>query len=235
MEHNLPPSQESSHDPVERMLQEIGHEPAELKPETKLLHKQQLLNLAEKLHKDQTATVQAMPATKEAEAKSAKRPSMWEHFRTLFVSAGVGFALTVAAIVVFLNVRHLPGGSSSSVDALGRILVPAAQATDAFQVYADASSQASPTGSTLILQSKVALSSAQVSRALQVDTGHIADVEQVTPHTFRVQLASVASDRVVRVALPAVIQDATTTNAGGEVTREYSWADRKSTRLNSSH
>lgn len=221
MEHNIPsPSQ----DPVERLLQEVGHEPAELRPETKILHKQQLLSLAERLQKEAAETVQVMK-----QAPEAPRRTFRETLRLVFGGAGAGFAIAMCALVLFMNVRGDKTGLSGSIDSLGRILIPAAQANDAFQIYADPETPKIADQPALILRSKVALSPEQVQRTLRVDTGRIEDVERVSEGTFRVRLAAVPSDHVIRVALPASIQSSSSTE---ETTpRDYSWAVQTTDKL----
>ncbi len=222
MEHNIP----SSPDPVEQLLRDVGHEPAELRPETKRLHKQQLLSLAERLQAEAAETVTAV--------KEVPKPTgraFWRRVRFALAGTGAGVAVALCALVLFLNIRDGQPGVGGPIDALGRVLVPAAQATDAFQVYADAEAPKVADQSALILRSKVALSPEQVQRALKVDTGHVQEVRQVSPDSFRVQLASVPSDRVVRVALAAAIQTEVGSSTEVSVPREYSWALQTTDRL----
>ena len=214
MEHNIP---DASQDPVEQLLQSAGREPAELRPEIKILHKQQLLSLAERLQKEAAETLFA--------AEHPTEPAhqrWWKQLRTVLVGTGAGFAVAACALLLFLNIRQGQPGVSGSIDALGRVLVPAAQATDAFQVYTDTDAPKVADQSSLILRSKVALSPDQVQRVLQVDTGHIAEVEKVSADSFRVRLASVPSNKVVRVAMAAAIQTGSSTEE--TASREYSWA-----------
>lgn len=211
MEHNTP----SSQDPTERMLKDIGRESTELRAETKRLHKQQLLSLAERLQKEAEHSLPVAPVS------TAKQVSFWKRLRLALVGTGAGLALAACALVLFLN-NGPQSGSFGSVDALGRVLVPAAQAADAFQIVADPSAARIADSSSLLLTSKVALSPDEVQRVLRVDAGRVEEVERVSDQQFRVRIAAVPADRIVRVALPAVVQNGTTTNDGTE--REYSWA-----------
>jgi hypothetical protein len=219
MEHNTPLSQ----DPVERLLEDVGREPMTLRPEAKVLHKQQLLSLAERLQQEAAETVKAVP-----QAPETPRRSFWQQARLVLGSAGAGFAVALCALVLFMNIRHTPQ-TVGSIDAFGRVLIPAAHATDAFQIYTDQDAPKVAEQSALILHSKVALSAAQVERVLQVDTGHIEHVERVSADTFRVRIASVPANAVVRVALPAAIQ--TEAAADAPVAREYSWALQSTDKL----
>lgn len=215
MEHNTP----SSQDPIEQALREVGHEPAELRPETKVLHKQQLLSLAERLQKEAADTIKVVEKRPETPHKT-----FGQKIRLILASTGAGFAIAMCALVLFMNARNAGPDGAGPIDALGRVLVPAAHATDAFQIYADTDAPKVADTSALILRSKVALSPDQVQRVLRVDTGHIQEVEQMSADSFRVRIASVPSDHVLRVALPAAIQSETATSTEEAVAREYSWA-----------
>ncbi len=216
MEPNLP-TPSPAEQQVDKALYALGHEPAELRPETKILHKQQLLSLAEKLQTEGANTVKAMPRVEEV-----PRRTFMQTLRLILSGAGAGFAVGLCALLLFMNFRNGGSGSSGSIDALGRVLIPAAQANDTFQVYADPDTAKVADQSALIFKSKVALSPDQVQRTLRVDTGHVQDVERVSADTFRVHLAAVPSDKIVRVALAAVIQNGTSTE--DVVPRDYSWA-----------
>lgn len=222
MEHNTP----SSPDPIEQALRDVGHEPALLRPETKVLHKQQLLSLAERLEKEAADTIQVMK--KEPEAP---RQSVGQRVRVILASLGAGLAVAACALVLFLNTRSSSTGVSGSIDALGRVLIPAAQANEAFQLYADTEAPKVADTSALILRSKVALSPDQVQRVLRVDTGRVEEVEKVSEDFFRVRIASVPADHVLRVALPAAIQNETATSTEDVTPREYSWALQTTSQL----
>ncbi len=218
MEHN-PLS--SSQDPVEHMLQDVGREPTELRPEIKRLHKQQLLSLAERLQKEaSTAAAPADTTNNPSQLPQPPRQSWWHQVRYVLGGASAGFAVTMA--VLMLVVRGPGSGTFDSIDAFGRVLVPAAHAQDAFQIYTDTETPKTADSSALILRSKVALSPEQVERVLKVDTGHIHDVEKLSSDAFRVRIAAVPSDKIVRVALPVAIQTSTSTDE--TIPREYSWA-----------
>lgn len=211
MEHNpLLPSQ----DPVSRRLEEIAHEPAELRPDVKNLHKQQLVSLAERLQKEGAERVQTV--------ETPPRRTVWETLRLVFGGLGAGFALTFAVLFLVTNIRTTPSGGSSSIDALGRVLVPVAQANEAFEVYADPSAPKEADHSTILFHSKVALSADEVQRVLRVDTGRIETVARVSEGVFRVGIASVPSDQIIRVALPASVQASAPAEEG--TPREYAWA-----------
>jgi len=179
-------------------LSSASHEPEEMRGDVKAAQRTMLLEKA-----------------RASFAKPEKAPTEHGSFRSWFSFSAFTFVAAAAVFVLMFTVARQPQGviSLARIDQINRLLIPAANASQAFTVTSEDSS--------FVLRSRLPLSLDQVKQTVKIDPPVDMDIVAIDAKTFRLTPHVVlASDQVYRVALPAVVKNAD----GTEVAHDFSWA-----------